>query len=69
VVGVEVDGGVVGGLVLGDEAFYFAVGAEELLGLLDDLVDIQRADALLRCDQRGAARLLRPAALALHQPL
>ena len=40
--------GLVAGIVSVDQRLHFPVGLEELLGLLDDLSDVETLDALLR---------------------
>lgn len=37
---VHLNGGLRNGLMSGDDALDFAIGAEELLGLMDDVFDI-----------------------------
>jgi hypothetical protein len=49
-----------------DEVLDLAVGAKELLGLLDDVLDVEAFDALLRSDQRRTPTLLYLAAFTEH---
>jgi hypothetical protein len=49
-----------------DEVLDLAIGAKELFGLLDDVLDVEGFDALLRGDQRRTATLLYLAAFTEH---
>lgn len=61
---VQLDGGLSDGLVPGDDALNLAVRAEELLGLMDDVLDVKGFYAFLGGDKGRTACFSRAAALA-----